>query len=551
MEQLAAHRGQELLPAGELGGGGFGLEFLALINQRINDVGLASGLELGFEELHRFGQLRAVPGGGDDFSAVGRQLVQSAHIEVAEKGHGQGARNGRGGHHQDVGRRAVFAQFGALEHAELVLLVDHREAQPVQSGALKKQGVGAHKNPRLAVLGGALGGTLECSLGGVSGGVPLFPCSRWFLRGRRLDPLVKQRQRVLPAGAGAQSHADSQGLQQALELEIVLFGEDLCWGHQRRLIPGFHREQHGAQGHQRFARTHVAVQEPVHRPGRLQVRADLSDGPLLRPGQRERQRPVQPVHPLAGAAMRLARLRLLFSAPGGDTELESEKLEQHQVSAGPGQGLPGVGKMDLPQRLPAGRFVESGGENLRDVAGFELVKGFPEQLAKRPGGEPRSGPVDGRNPLQVHAFLGVVLDHLKLRMRDDHLGAAAFGFAIDHQADPAGHDFLHPMRVEPAANQGRAQGVRVVLLQHRVEHLLASAEPAQRDLFDRPAHADRLFVVAPGKPVKPGAILIPAREMAEQILDGLQLAAGELAPALRGQPIQIAQSRVQIHRPAP
>jgi hypothetical protein len=60
-----------------------------------------------------------------------------------------------------------------------------------------------------------------------------------------------------------------------------------------------------------------------------------------------------------------------------------------------------------------------------------------------------------------------------------------------------------------------------------------------------------LFVVAPGKPVKPGAILIPAREMAEQILDGLQLAAGELAPALRGQPIQIAQSRVQIHRPAP
>ena len=51
-------RREALLPFLELRGGGLGLQFLALLDERIDDVGLPPGLELLAAEFRDLGQLR-------------------------------------------------------------------------------------------------------------------------------------------------------------------------------------------------------------------------------------------------------------------------------------------------------------------------------------------------------------------------------------------------------------------------------------------------------------------------------------------------------------
>ena len=76
----------------------------------------------------------------------------------------------------------------------------------------------------------------------------------------------------------------------------MLLGKDLRRGHERRLVPGFHGQQHGGEGDHRFPRADVAMQEPVHGPGRGQVAPDLGHRALLRARERERQFPVERLH---------------------------------------------------------------------------------------------------------------------------------------------------------------------------------------------------------------------------------------------------------------
>ena len=61
--------------------------------------------------------------------AARRQLVEHADVEVAEERHRERAGDGRGGHDQHVRVQALVAERGALQHAELVLLVDDAERQ--------------------------------------------------------------------------------------------------------------------------------------------------------------------------------------------------------------------------------------------------------------------------------------------------------------------------------------------------------------------------------------------------------------------------------------
>ena len=89
----------------------------------------------------------------------------------------------------------------------------------------------------------------------------------------------------------------------------MLLGQDLRRGHQRRLETRLHRQQHRRERHERLARADVALQQPVHGPGRGEVGADLADGAALRAGERERQRLVESLQQLARPAVRLARAR--------------------------------------------------------------------------------------------------------------------------------------------------------------------------------------------------------------------------------------------------
>ena len=126
---------------------GLGLGFL---DHRVDHVGLAALVDLPLQEAVNL--LDAVGGGvlGDDGLAAGRQLVDDGDVQVAIKRHGQRARNGRGGHHQDVGMHGLLHQSEALQDAEAVLLVDDGEAEILELHVLFEQRVRADRHVRQA-----------------------------------------------------------------------------------------------------------------------------------------------------------------------------------------------------------------------------------------------------------------------------------------------------------------------------------------------------------------------------------------------------------------
>ena len=61
----------------------------------------------------------------------GGNCVNDGHVQVAIERQAQRARNGRGGHDQQVGVTAFAHELLALRHAELVLLVNDHQAEVV------------------------------------------------------------------------------------------------------------------------------------------------------------------------------------------------------------------------------------------------------------------------------------------------------------------------------------------------------------------------------------------------------------------------------------
>ncbi len=139
VEESARVRCEKFPPFLELRARGLRLEFLGFLDERVNDVGLAPGLDLLAEKRGGLGQLRDIANAGDDFSASGGHLVDHGHVEVAVSGLRKRAGNRRGGHHEDIGSIRAGDELRALEHAELVLLVDNDEPGILELVRLEKQ----------------------------------------------------------------------------------------------------------------------------------------------------------------------------------------------------------------------------------------------------------------------------------------------------------------------------------------------------------------------------------------------------------------------------
>ena len=106
---------------------------------RVDEVRLLAGLEpLADEFVGLLGRCCGSTSRVTIAAAAGRALLDDRDVQVAERRHRQRPRDGRGGHHQAVGR-AVLAQLGPLVDAELVLLVDHDQAQVVELDILLQQ----------------------------------------------------------------------------------------------------------------------------------------------------------------------------------------------------------------------------------------------------------------------------------------------------------------------------------------------------------------------------------------------------------------------------
>ena len=81
---------------------------------------------------------------GLDGCAPGRQFIQHRDVQVSEHQKPQRAGNGRGAHHQQVGMVGLGGQQAALPHAEAVLLVRHRKAQPREFHARAQHSVSTY-----------------------------------------------------------------------------------------------------------------------------------------------------------------------------------------------------------------------------------------------------------------------------------------------------------------------------------------------------------------------------------------------------------------------
>ena len=120
---------EAFLPFGEGLGDGLGFYAAAFLDEGVDEVGLAAFCELGFHEVCDVFLLRLRAEGGDDFAAAGGFFIEDGDIEVSVDGHGEGARDGGGGHDEDVWEGAVGDECGALDDAEFMLLVDDDEAE--------------------------------------------------------------------------------------------------------------------------------------------------------------------------------------------------------------------------------------------------------------------------------------------------------------------------------------------------------------------------------------------------------------------------------------
>jgi hypothetical protein len=90
---------------------------------------------------------------------------------------------------------------------------------------------------------------------------------------------------ALLQAAGEPGHFDAQRFQPGGELAVMLLGEDFGRRHQRRLVAGLDRVQHGQRGDHGLAAADVALQQALHRMRLAEVGGDLAPGALLRAGQ--------------------------------------------------------------------------------------------------------------------------------------------------------------------------------------------------------------------------------------------------------------------------
>ena len=80
---------------------------------------------------------------GLDLPAARRHFVNHRHVEIAVQRQGERARDGCGGHHEDVRMQPFGSQHGALQDTEAMLLVDDHQAELPEPHVTLDERVGA------------------------------------------------------------------------------------------------------------------------------------------------------------------------------------------------------------------------------------------------------------------------------------------------------------------------------------------------------------------------------------------------------------------------
>ena len=99
MHEPSGKGGKLFLPGEVFLGGGFEVDAITFVDERVDKIGLPAGFELLFQKRGHLIEIRLVADGSNDRAATGGEFVDEADVEVAVDGEGQGTGDGRGGHH--------------------------------------------------------------------------------------------------------------------------------------------------------------------------------------------------------------------------------------------------------------------------------------------------------------------------------------------------------------------------------------------------------------------------------------------------------------------
>ena len=199
---------------------------------------------------------------GDRRTARG-QLSDRGDVEVTEHRHRDSARDGRRSEHQHVRwLRALQAERLTLVDTEAVLFVDDDEPEVEELDVVAEQGVRADDDPRRT-------------------------------RHARQQGLATLGDRQLAGQQRGSEPGREVRPERAHDRAQVLVGKHLGRREQSRLATRLGDGEHRPQRHQGLARSHLALDETVHRHGGLKVGGDRLADRYLIAGQRERQRLVE------------------------------------------------------------------------------------------------------------------------------------------------------------------------------------------------------------------------------------------------------------------
>ena len=129
------------------------------------------------------------------------------------------------------------------------------------------------------------------------------------------------------------AHVHAEQAARLLEREEVLLRECLRRRHQRALPSRLHGAQETVERDDRLAGPDLALQQPLHRHGTLEVTVDLVDGALLMLCELEREDVAVALDELARRSERRSDLGLAFPPPAREPELQQQKLVERKPAA--------------------------------------------------------------------------------------------------------------------------------------------------------------------------------------------------------------------------
>ena len=392
-----------------------------------------------------------------DLLAAGRQLVDDAEVEVAERRERERARNRRGRHVEHVRHRPLaLGELGALGDAEAMLLVDDEHAQ---IGELRvQQRVRADRDQ------------------GLPGG-----------DARAAGPAL-----LLGHVTGQVGDLDPKRLEQALGAAQVLEREHLGRRHQRALAALLDGADERGERDDGLARADIALEQPLHRLLRIEVAVDRVERTLLRARERERKRLAETRRQLAGRAERDRAAAIIgLAAMAQQRELQQQELLVGQAATRGLERVAGARLMPRLERVAAQRQAmaqpQFDGHRIGDAVD-QVVERLADEAAQHARRDLARRVVHGDQAGAERGPLGVV-EHLVAAHRQLRAARADLERAARHQPRAR----LEGSRQVPLVEPGERQLARVVAQAGLQDAQATTPRGPLRDRADPADHGDLLL----------------------------------------------------------